>query len=182
MAALTPDLTAEIIRHRLGLADGSHAARILFLIPEALKLTGRKIAANPNLRHLLLTDPAEAVEELDADGKIDLTELYDEHQILHEYLDCGEILVENETYPLQMVSLTRANLPQYLGNSYPFGYVKGNFLYVKDGVEGAEVSFAVPKFPADLSEMPESEEVQAYFIAKMVELVVGQDAAEDGEK
>lgn len=182
MPQLNPQLVADIVRHRLGEEDASHSARYIMLIPEALKLTGRKIAANPNLRHLLMTDQAQATAVLDAGSAVDLDALYASDQILHEYLDAGEIYLENETYPLQWMTRSRAALPQYLSGSYRYCYKDGGKLIVKDGAPGDTVSFAVPKFPATLADLPESEEAQTLFLAKLIELIVGQDSAEDGAK
>ncbi len=180
--ALTPQLVSEIVRHRLGEPDSSRAARFEFLVPEALKLTGRKIAANTNLRQLLTTDPLATTAVLAADFSISLPALYASDQILLEYLDYGQIYLENEKYPLQMMDRQRSQLPQYLGNYYRYYYVEGDKLFVKDGIAGDTVSFAVSYYPATLADLPDSEEVEALFLSKLVELVVSQDAAEDGER
>lgn len=46
---------AEIVRHRMGIPDGSMNVRITWAIPIALEQLARKIAANPRKRKMLLT-------------------------------------------------------------------------------------------------------------------------------
>lgn len=85
---LTPRLVAEIIRQRLGLPDDGEAARIISLIPEALKATGRKIAADPDLRQLLITDRSSTTAAISS-GVVDLTTPYSSFRFLMEYFDLG---------------------------------------------------------------------------------------------
>ena len=85
---LTPRLVAELLRQRLGLPDDAEAARIINLIPQALKATARKIAADPDLRQLLITDRSATTATL-ASGVVDLTTPYSSFRFLMEYFDLG---------------------------------------------------------------------------------------------
>lgn len=82
----------EIVRHRLGIPDASHNARIIFQIPTALEQLARKIAANPRKRKHLLTFRDTAVIAV-VNGAIDLAayNLTAAKRFLLEYLHVGSI-------------------------------------------------------------------------------------------
>jgi len=86
--ALNPRLVTEIIRQKLGTTDDNIAARVAIQIPEALKATGRKIAADPDLRQLLVTDRSATTAAI-ASGVVDLTTPYSSFRFLMEYFDLG---------------------------------------------------------------------------------------------
>lgn len=86
---LTTRLCSELIRQRLNLPDDSQAAKIVNLIPQALKATGRKIAADPNMRQLLMTDKLATSIPIGTHGAVNLVTGYDTWQFLLEYFDQG---------------------------------------------------------------------------------------------
>lgn len=184
--SLNAQIVAEVIRQRLGEHDASKAARTINLIPQALKATARKIAANNSLRNLLITDKTEATLPC-ANGKCDLTDGFDEYQFLLEYIDYGQIYANNSVFPLQKQQAQLRNLPTPYSGDFAYYDVEGNILTVIDAPGATTsfngvLSFAVPYFPLDLSWLPDSEEAETLFLDKLFELVVGQDASEDGEK
>lgn len=87
--SLTARLASEIVRQRLGWPE-TKAAAIINQIPEALKATARKVAADPYLRDLMLTDKTVAQIAL-SNGRVNLAPNYDEYYFLKEYLDLGQI-------------------------------------------------------------------------------------------
>ena len=99
--SLTTQVVAELCRQHLGLPDGSKAAQFINLIPEALKLTARKIAADANLRQLLITDPAATSIAIAAGGKVNLQTGYQSFAFLLEFIDLGQIYHSGSTFPLQ---------------------------------------------------------------------------------
>ena len=184
--SLTTQVVAELCRQHLGLPDGSKAAQFINLIPEALKLTARKIAADANLRQLLITDPAATSIAIAAGGKVNLQTGYQSFAFLLEFIDLGQIYHSGSTFPLQKRTAQEANLPGAYDSVFYHYYIEGDYLYaIGNGVKLTGVlTFAVPYFPQNLAALPESEEVEAMFIAKVCELatIPKNDFAEDGEK
>lgn len=98
---LTPQLCAEIIRQRLNLSDDSQAARIINMIPQALKSAGRKLAADPFTRSLVTTNKDSTLLRIGNQGIVPLNtsnldtagfaDAYDSYQLLMEYWDKGSI-------------------------------------------------------------------------------------------
>ena len=86
---LTPQVVSDIVRHRLGMPDDSQAARIIMLIPEALKSFGRMIAADPDTRQLLTTNPLSTKLPIGNNGAVDLSSGYGQYKFLLEYIDRG---------------------------------------------------------------------------------------------
>lgn len=107
---LNPRLVAEIIRQRLGLPDDSMATRIILQIPACLKATGRKIAASPDLRQLLITDPSSTSAAIGSGGVVDLTTPYSSFRFLMEYFDLGLVyLLPSTTVTPYQINPTRAS-------------------------------------------------------------------------
>lgn len=188
MTVLTPQIVAEVMRQRMKDPDGSDQARYINGIPEALKNTARKVAANPRLRPLLLTDRLTTTSALSS-GKVTLSDLYNTHHILLEYLQKGRIYHSNNTYPLREVVPALAAQTQPYSDYYYF-YIDGPYLYAfqanKSALTGT-LSFAVPKFPTTLAGLGDSEEIQTIFFDKLYEwslshVAAQNDAAEDGDK
>lgn len=188
MTTLTPQIVGEVMRQRLGDENAAKAARYIYGIPEALKDTGRKVAANPRLRPLLTTDKSSVTGTIMA-GKVDLAALYVSNQILLEYLDKGRIYHANNPYPLREIPPAIALLTQQFSDFYYF-YIDGNYLYPIDSSKSAltgSLKFAVPYYPATLALLPTAEEVQNIFFDKLYEWCLSDqmpqnDGAEDGEK
>lgn len=189
--ALNERLVSELVRQRLGMSDASQSARFINLIPDALKVTARKIAADRFLRHLLISNKSTtflAISAVGDNGKVALATAYANFHLLLEYLDYGELFLtdvegeDDNVYPLQkLASAGHASLPQQL-NDFDYYWIEGDFLYVKDADNG-NIRFACPYFPTTLAELPESQEVETMFISKLIELAnMPSDAAEDGEK
>jgi hypothetical protein len=131
----------------------------------------------------MLTDKSTATSTLSAsglNGQSTLTALYTTHHVLHEYLDYGQIYINDNSYPLQKLSLQRATFPTQL-NDFVYYWIEQDTIYIKNRPSGT-LSFAVPKFPANLSQLPISEEIEAILIDKVVEVCIFQDTAEDGER
>ena len=84
-------LVAELIRQRMGWPDDSQAARVINLIPEALKAFGRSYAADPFTRPLVTTPKATTTVAIGARGQVNLATGYDTYQFLLEYLDKGQM-------------------------------------------------------------------------------------------
>jgi hypothetical protein len=87
--ALNNRLVSELIRQRMGWTDDSQAARVINLIPEALKAFGRSYAADPFTRPLVTTPKATTTIPIGARGAVNLVTGYDTYQFLLEYLDKG---------------------------------------------------------------------------------------------
>ncbi len=82
-------LVSELIRQRMGWLDDSQAARVINLIPEALKAFGRSYAADPFTRPLVTTPKATTTVAIGSRGQVNLVTGYDTYQFLLEYLDKG---------------------------------------------------------------------------------------------
>lgn len=184
--SLNPQLAAELCRQRLGLPDASRAAQFINLIPDALKATARKIAQNPHLRDLLITNPATTTGAIGAGGKVNLALLYTTYNILLEFLDVGQIYHSGSNYPLQKRSPQEAALAGAYDSIFYHYWIEGDYLTAQgNGVKlTGNLAFAVPYFPETLAALPESEEVETMFISKLCELatVPANDYAEDGVK
>lgn len=179
---LTPQLVAQLVGNRLGDTDGSNSAKYIFLIPEALKATARKIAANPYLRSLLMSDRTSTTLGVNGNGYFDLDGL-DTFHVLQEYIDVGEIYADGNNYPLQkLTSAQQSQLPTDF-TDFLYYYIAGNRLYETSGT-ATDLHFIVPKFPATLADLPSSQETETMFINKLVELatVPSNDYAEDSKK
>lgn len=172
---LTPQLVAELVRQRMGLKDGSESQRIIMMIPEALKRCARKVAANPNLRDLMFTDRTAATIAI-ASGKVDLTTLYSTHRALQEFLDVGQIWHSSSAHPLQKVSaVAGSNLATYMGTNanFIYYYLQGKYLVLPGGETGS-LEFAVPSYPATVSQLPASNEVETMFLDTVIEMLAGE--------
>jgi hypothetical protein len=187
MSVLTPQIVAEVMRQRLSLPNGAQAPRFINGIPEALKNTARKVAANPRLRPLMISDKATVTLPI-VSGAVDLTTGYTTHRFLLEYFQKGHIYHVDITYPLRKISTHAVGLVQQLSEYYYY-YIDGDKLRLQKADPSAlkptgVISFAVPTFPATLAQLPESEEVQSIFYDKLVEWCMepGNDGAEDGDK
>lgn len=88
---LNTRLVSELIRQRAGYKDDSQAARIINLIPEALKEFGRLYAADPYTRPLVTTDKSTTTLTIGTNGQVNLVTGYDTYQFLLEYLDLGQM-------------------------------------------------------------------------------------------
>lgn len=117
---LTPRLVSEILRQRLGLSDDSMAAQIMLQIPEALKATGRKIAASPDLRSLLITDYSSTTAAI-VNGVVDLTTPYSSFRFLMEYFDLGLVylLPSAVATPTEASPTAASGIWTFLGNPAP---------------------------------------------------------------
>jgi hypothetical protein len=150
---LNARLVSDLIRHRAGFKDDSQAARIINLIPQALKETGRKLAADPFTRPLVTTDRETTLIAIGAQGKLTLTTGYNTYQFLQEYFDKGqcyflpssEIAGTAATGTLTISPATGAAATGYLTCSVPTGYSSGT-LTVTQGV-AASGSFQVVTLP-----------------------------------
>lgn len=187
MAALTPQIVSEVMRQRLGLPDGSSAARFIIGIPEALKKTARKIAANPRLRPLIISDRTTVTIAI-VSGTVDLTTGYTTYRFIKEYFEKGKMYHASNQYPLRKIPMSAKDLVQQLQDYYYY-YLDGDKIHLQTYDPAASkpsgsVSFAVPQYPATLAQLPESEEVQTIFLDKLYEWCVNpeNDAAEDGKK
>lgn len=168
--ALNARLVSELMRQRFGLPDNSQAARFINLIPEALKETGRKVAADEMLRPLLVTNKATTTGAISA-GKVDLAALYTSNQIMLEYFDLGQIYLNSGTYPMQKLATpNQAALPNYLTAVYNYYYIQGDSLYVVPSSTTGTISFAVPYYPVNLAALPESEEIERLFLDVLANL------------
>lgn len=118
--ALNPRLVTEIIRQRLGTDDDNIAARVAIRLPEALKATARKIAADPDLRQLLITDRSATTAAI-ASGVVDLTTPYSSFRFLMEYFDLGLVyLLPSATVTVYDSGPTQASGTwTFIGNPAP---------------------------------------------------------------
>lgn len=91
--ALNPRVVADAIRHQLGWTDASRSAAIILQIPQALKETGRRIAADPSTRALLVSDKATSKVAIGTDGKVNLQTAYGNYKILKEFIEHGQMYV-----------------------------------------------------------------------------------------
>lgn len=92
--AFTEQEIAEIVRQRLGDADASRRARILWAIPQAIDRLARKVAANPAKRSLLMTNRDTTSQALDVNGEMNLQTFISDPtkpKLLIEYLRHGNI-------------------------------------------------------------------------------------------
>lgn len=111
--ALNNRLVSELIRQRMGWKDDQNAARVINLIPEALKQFGRQYAADPFTRPLVTTPKATTTIAIGSRGQVNLVTGYDTYQFLLEYLDKGLM------YFLPSVTATPYILS---GGTYASGY------------------------------------------------------------
>ncbi|HXG82652.1 MAG TPA: hypothetical protein VNI84_01370 [Pyrinomonadaceae bacterium] len=176
---LNERLVAELVRHRLGEIDASKSGRTILLIPEALKAVARKVAADHFIRHKLLTNKSTTVLPISDAFSVDLSEGYKLFRFLLEYIDVGQIYHESSDFPLQKLSINRARLQPPPQTGFVYYYIEGNTLVVLSEAAG-NLSFAVPSYPANVSQLPE--ELEKMLIDKIVEMVTMSDASEDGEK
>lgn len=129
---LTPGLVAELVRQRLNLPDDSQAVRIIFAIPEALKSTSRKVAADQFLRQLLCTNPDTTTYPLDANSQISLIDGYDDFQFLMEYFNKGLLYL----LPT-LVSTVRSECQDGMFiDPYVSGYADGDSVYFTVDADG----------------------------------------------
>lgn len=191
MATLTARMVAEIMRQRLGLADASQSARIINGIPDALKATGRVVAASPSLRPLFTTPKATTTAVLSVTGTIDLTALYTANHILKEFFDKGQIYTSSTAGSLAIAPIPKkAQSFTQQFSDFTFYYIEGDTLYVRSSSATAPkptgtIYFAVPYYPTALTELSDSDELQSIFLDKLFEWCLdaqmpGNDAAEDG--
>lgn len=186
--ALDNRIVTEVMRQRLGQPDASMSLRFAIGIPEALKATARKVAADPSLRPLMITPRATTTGALVA-GAVNLATLYASHRLLLEYLDKGQIFHSSSVFPLRRIPIQAKTFVQQF-TEYAYYYVDGDSLFAQSSVPAAlagTLSFAAPSFPATLAQLPESEEIENIFFNKLYEWAIsdqapGNDAAQDGAK
>jgi hypothetical protein len=183
MSALTPQIVGEVMRKRMGTSIDS--ARFIAGIPEALKATGRKVAADPYLRPILTTNPA-VVQPTINTGSVPLNDAaLTGAGVLTEYLDYGRIYHVN--YPnlaLRRISPTCKMIKQPW-EDYGYYYVEDASIYPIDKDNNSlsgQLLMAVPYYPLLLAYLPD--ELQPVFFDKLEEWLAEtpQDAAEDGKK
>lgn len=74
--------------------------------------------------------------------------------------------------PLQpLASPQQATLTNYLSSVFGYYYIQGNKLYPLAPNTVGNIAFSVPKFPANLSELPDSTECEAIFLQEMMNLI-----------
>lgn len=173
--ALTPQLTAYLVNKRLNRPDNTQSDQIIAMIPEALKRTARKVAANDKLRDLMLTDK-DTVTGTITTGKVDLSTLYTTNRILQEFIDMGQIWHSSSVHPLQRITPQAAGaLGSYLGTNpnFVYYYIQGKYLILPGGQTGT-LNFAVPTYPALVSQLPDSNEVETLFLDTIIEMLAGE--------
>lgn len=156
---LNPRLVSELIRQRAGWTDDSQAARVLNLIPQALKQTGRLLAADPFTRPLVTTNRETTLIAIGEQGKLNLTTGYDSYQFLLEYFDKGQVyfLPKSEvagtaaTGTLTIQPDVGTQAIGYLTVTTPTGYSTGS-LSITQGVR-AVGTFTVASLPLNLDTM-----------------------------
>lgn len=189
---------AEIVRHRMGIPDGSMNVRITWAIPIALEQLARKVAANPRKRAMLLTEKSSTTLPVTT-GLVDI-ETYNAtaaKKILIEYLHVGNAWYVGVDVPdanVVQFPLHRIEAGQHIQNfanhplagEYIFYWMDGMKmrlldLEISNPLEG-DVQFATPYQPT-LVHLAAIPELHGEFIEKMVELCAGpgNDTAEDGE-
>lgn len=89
--SLNARLVSELIRQKAGWKDDSQAARVVNLIPQALKEFGRLYAADPYTRPLLTTNKNTTSIPITSGGQVSLSTGYSSFQFLEEYLDLGQM-------------------------------------------------------------------------------------------
>lgn len=167
---LNTRIVNELMRQRFNLPDDSSAAKWINLTPEALKQTGRKVAADEMLRPLLQTNKATTTATISA-GKIDLAALYTSNQIMLEYFDLGQIYLNAAVYPMQRLqSPQQAALPNYLTNVYDYYYIQGDSLFVVPSSTTGTISLAVSYFPATLADLPDDTSIERVFLDELANL------------
>lgn len=162
MSALTHKDIAEIIRRRFNGPDGDEL-RYVPLVDPAIRHLAMDVAADPGMRHWLLTNPTTTTVVLDANGVANLSPLVTTPRILLEYLKCGEILppvgVGYPTQPFQMIDNSgQGQLKGIFDSLQPKCWLGGNLLYTKM-VNGAfmvgPISFEVSYWPT-LLQLPDT--------------------------
>lgn len=147
LRTLTEQLVAELVKVRLLRQDGSvdpmyDETRVIFAIPEALKRLSRKVAADPNLRNLMLTDPTVAVLPI-TNGLVNLLTGQTNYRFLIEFLDFGQMYHQSFPVPLQRMNPTQGRLASsYFASSSNFGYYY---------MESSNLVPSVGTLPANLS-------------------------------
>lgn len=184
--SVTNQTIAEIVRKRLSLAS---SIDVLWSIPEGLERLGRKIAANPRKRHLLMTD--RSTEVALTDGAVEISAVTG---ALREYLHHGTIWYKNDDdeiydYPLQPLSNPAfLNAPKTFGNSYYHYWIDGGTVRTRnfdinqpDELTGS-LLFLVPRRPT-ITDIDANPELIELLVEKVIEVMTNprNDSAEDGE-
>jgi len=117
--------------------DPSETLRFVPLIPAAILRAVQKFAERDDLRHHVLTDPAQVTVDLDGSGVADLSDLIDDPRIVLNLLRFGEITHANFDFPLRRLETTaQARFASALDSLFPKYWLEGNKLKTRATVEG----------------------------------------------
>lgn len=161
MSALTHADIAEIVRRRYNGPDGDEL-RYIPLVDPAIRHLAFEVAANSQLRHWLLTDPANTTVTL-ANGVANLTTLIANPRIILECLKYGTIRPPvSSAYPTQPFRMInnegQGQLKGMFDALQPKCWLEGAYLHTKNiaGMRMAgTITLEVPYWPS-LAQLPES--------------------------
>lgn len=164
MSALNYSDIAELVRRRFNGPEGDEL-RYIPLVDTGLRQLAVDVARDSSLRDYLMTDPATAVETLDASGVADLTALLADPRILLECLEYGDIYPPvNTAYPSVPFRLVDQSAMLQLAGNYDSlvlkAHVDGLTLQTKSPDNNVtplvgQISFRVPYWPT-LTQLPEA--------------------------
>lgn len=162
MSALTHNDIAEMVRRRFNGPDGD-VLRYVPLVDSAIRHLAYDVAADPNLSHWLLTDPATTTAVLDANGVANLTALIANPRILLECLRYGEVMPPvNDSYPqlpLRMLDHEGQGMLKGIFDRLQGKYwLSGKFLHTKrisNAYMAGSISFETGYWPT-LDQLPEA--------------------------
>lgn len=161
MSALTHNDIGEMVRRRFN-GPPEDVLRYVPLVDSALRDLAYEVAANHQMRHWLLTDPASTTVALDANGVADLSPLITSPRILLECLKYGNIFPPvNTAYPTQpfrMIDNPGQGLVKGMFDSLqPKCWMEGVFLHtkrVRNAFMSGSIALEVPYWPT-LAQLPE---------------------------
>lgn len=140
----------ELVRARLPASERDSPDlddRVALVADRALyALAARKVAPDPRLRRLLLTDPAATTLALDADGKGDLSALVTSQRILVERLGLGSLRREGDSFDLRMLEeADHGALPNALDALFGKFWLDGPAAIATRGADGQPLADATLK-------------------------------------
>lgn len=160
MSSLTHSDVAELVRRRFNGPDGDEL-RYIPLVDPAIRHLAYEVAADPELRHWLLTDPATTTVALDANGVANLTALIASPRIILECLKYGSIMppAGYSTQPLRMLDNEgQGQLKGMFDSLQGKFWLNGTFLFTKrvnNAFMAGSLRLEVPYWPT-LLQLPES--------------------------
>jgi hypothetical protein len=132
---------------------------LVSLVDDALSAGSEQIAADPQRRHLLRTDPETTTIEV-VDNVADLTDLLTVNRVIMEFIRSADIKGENERSYQFVASMDALRTARRTDRLFTFCVVEGTSLYTRKDtlLEGHNEEPTVSaNFYATLAEWPDSE-------------------------